>query len=176
MFSKVSTPRLFSGLVAASLLVTGLPVVSVAQSTPGLTIFSGRDRKDQLSYHLDFGGRRGQPDRYRLRIPSQKVNLAVSQININYPDYYQGEFDPKDVEIVYQGKTVRPDEVKWNKENFLLEIYLKEPIPAKTGIEVQLSNVQNPDFGGTFYFDCTLISPGDQPLPRFVGTWIISVS
>ncbi|MFM6244668.1 MAG: DUF2808 domain-containing protein, partial [Dolichospermum sp.] len=39
-----------------------------------------------------------------------------------------------------------------------------------------LSNVQNPSFGGVYYFNCRVLSPGDVPLLRYIGTWIISIN
>jgi hypothetical protein len=87
-------------------------------------------------------------------------------------------FDPKDVEVFVKGdrNKVAVQEVVWNKENYVLEIYLKDVIPANTKVEIHLNNVVNPDSGSTFYFNCTAVSPGDLPLPRYLGTWIISIS
>jgi len=52
-------------------------------------------------------------------------------------------------------------EVKWDKENHLIEIYPQEPVPANSRVELVFSNVKNPNFGGTYYFNC--LSP-DVPL------------
>jgi len=66
-------------------------------------------------------------------------------------------------------------EVVWDKENRLVEIYPQEPVPAGSKVELVFSNVKNPSFGGTYYFNCHL-SPGDVPLRRYLGTWILSIS
>jgi hypothetical protein len=177
MPSRLFKQRALSCMAIAGCLLAGMPAASFAQSTPGFTLWSGvKDRDDLLSYYLDFGGRRGSFDRYRLRIPAKKMKLAVAQLNISYPDYYKGTFNTKEVEVIVKGKSIPLQEVVWNKENHLIEIYPAEPIPSGNSIEVQLSDVRNPDFGGTFYFNCTVVSPGDVPLPRYLGTWIISVS
>ena len=143
---------------------------------PGLTLFGGVKGDDNLNYRLDFGGRSGSFDRYRLRIPAKKMKLAVAQFNISYPDYYKGTLDPKDVEVIVKGKSVPLQEVKWNKENNYIEIYPRNPIPSGGAVEIQLSNVRNPAFGGMFYFNCQVLSPGDVPLLRYLGTWVISIS
>jgi len=175
MFSKSFVQRVLSGLAIAGFLVTGLPIITQAQGLPGLTIFGGVKGEDNLNYRLDFGGRPGGWDRYRLRLPAKKMKLAVAQFAISYPDYYKGTFDTKDVEVIVKGKSVKLQEVKWNKENNLLEIYPAEPIPAGNNVEIQLANVRNPDNGGMFYFNCQVLTPGDVPLLRYIGTWVITI-
>ena len=173
MFSKKT---LISTLAAASCLLGSLPAISWAQSNPGLTIFSGvRDRDNLLNYHLDFGGRAGGWDRYRLRIPKRKMELGVAQIAISYPDYYEGKFDVDRIEVRLDGESQPLSEVNWDKENYLVQIYLEEPIQAGQDVEVVFSNVKNPSFGGTFYFNCQILTPGDIPLPRYLGTWVLSI-
>jgi hypothetical protein len=164
------------GLAIAGCLITTLPLTAMAQGLPGLTIFSGVERKDELNYRLDFGGRSSGWDRYRLRIPATKMKLAVAQFAISYPDYYTGEFNPKEVEIRVKGKAVKLAEVKWNKENSLIEIIPEEPVPAGMNVEIVLSDVKNPSSGGMFYFNCQILSPGDVPLLRYLGTWVLQIS
>jgi hypothetical protein len=176
MPSKLKMPRILASAAIAGCLLTGLPIATFAQGLPGLTLFGGVKGDDNLNYRLDFGGRAGSFDRYRLRIPNKKMKLAVAQFNISYPDYYKGVFDPKDVEVVVKGKSVPLQEVKWNKENNYIEIYPRDPIPSGSAVEIQLSNVKNPAFGGMFYFNCQVLSPGDVPLLRYLGTWVISIT
>ncbi len=176
MSSRSLRKKALSGLAIAGCLITALPLAALAQGLPGLTIFSGVERRDELNYRLDFGGHNGSWDRYRLRIPSAKMKLAVAQFAISYPDYYKGVFNPKKVEVVVKGKPVKLQEVKWNKENSLLEIIPEEPVPAGMNVEIVLSDVKNPDFGGMFYFNCQILSPGDVPLLRYIGTWVLSIS
>lgn len=176
MSSKSFMKRALSGLAIASCLVAGLPTFSLAQGLPGLTLFGGVKGEDNLNYRLDYGGRAGAWDRYRLRIPAKKMKLAVAQFAISYPDYFKGEFDPKDVEVLVKDKSIKLQEVNWNKENHVIEIFPVDPIPANSSVEIQLSNVRNPSFGGMFYFNCQVLSPGDVPLLRYVGTWILTIS
>ena len=177
MFSRSSVRRVLSGLAIAGCLVGALPLISYAQAgLPGLTLFGGVKGDDNLNYRLDFGGRPGGWDRYRLRIPAKKMKLAVAQFAISYPDYYKGTFDPKSIELQVQGKSVPIEEVKWNKEDNLIEIFPVEPVPANSKVEIWLENVKNPSAGGMFYFNCQVMSPGDTPLLRYLGTWIIQIS
>ncbi len=176
MFSrKFVRPGLVSTLAVASCLIGGMPLLSYAQSNPGFTIFSGIPRENQLGYHLDFGGQPNAFDRYKLRIPATKMEIGVAQIAISYPDYYDGKFDTGGIEVRVDGKSLPLSEVNWDKENQLVQIYLDEAIEAGNGVEIVFSNVKNPRFGGTYYFNCQILSPGDIPLPRYLGTWILSI-
>ena len=102
MFLSMKNPMrlLLATAVVASSLLTGLAAVTVAQSTPGFTIFSGVRSENELRYFLDFGGRPFNYDRYRLRIPSSKMETGVAEFFISYPDYYDGIIDPADTRRV----------------------------------------------------------------------------
>jgi hypothetical protein len=104
------------------------------------------------------------------------MKLAVSQFNITYPEHYKGSFDTKEIEVRVKGKSVDVKEVKWDKETRVIKIVTQEPVPARSKVELILSNVQNPSFGGMFYFNCEVLSPAGVQIPRYVGTWIISIS
>lgn len=166
--------RLLSALAVTSLVVAGSPAISLAQQ--GFTLFSGVKSENQLPYRLDFGGQTDGWDRYILRIPAKKVKLAIAQFAITYPSHFKGQFDPKSVEIRIKGKKVPLSEVKWEKESGRIDIFPEEPIPAGSKVEVVLSNVKNPSMGGMFYFNCQILSPGDVPLLRYLGTWIVSIT
>lgn len=168
--------RIVSSLAIAGCLVTaGLPIAALAQGLPGLVIFSGVDRANQLRYRLDFGGYPSRTDRYRLRIPADKMNLAAAQFAVTYPDSFQGTFDRDKIEVRVRGRRVDLDEVNWDEENRLIEIYPVDPIAAGTPVELVFSNVRNPRFPGTHYFNAMVRSPGDLPLMRYVGTWVIGI-
>ena len=176
MFAKISSMRrLLSALAVTGCLLTGLPILTSAQGLPGFTLFSGVKSENQLPFRLDFGGQPNSWDRYRLRIPAKRLKLAVAQFTITYPDYYKGNFDTDEIEVRIRGKKVPLQEVKWDKENHLVEIYPQEPVPANSRVELVFSNVKNPNFGGTFYFNCQILTPGDVPLLRYVGTWIMNI-
>jgi hypothetical protein len=168
--------HLLSALAVTGYLLTSLPATTVAQSLPGLTLLSGVKSENQLPFRLDFGGQTGSTDRYILRLPAKKMKLAVAQFAITYPKYYKGTFDTKKVEVRVKDKSVPLSEVKWDKEGRVIEILTQKLVPAGSNVELVLSNVQNPTFGGIFYFNCQVLSPGDLPLLRYLGSWIISIS
>ena len=168
--------RLFSALAMASCLLTGLATTGLAQGMPGLSIFSGVERVNQLNFRLDNFGRPGLTDRYHLRIPATKMDLAVSQFAITYPESYRGTFDDQKVRVKVNNKAIDLDKVVWDQDNRVIEIYPVEPVPADTRVEIILSNVRNPRFVGTHYFNALVRSPGDLPMLRYVGTWQLSIS
>ncbi len=166
--------RFLSALLVSSCLLGTFPALSLAQS--GLTLFSGVKRENQLSYRLDFGGQTNDWDRYRLRIPQRKMKVAAAKFVISYPKYYEGTFDTDEIDIKVQGKKVEVEKVNWDQDGNVLEIYPKEAVPAGKRVELVLSNTRNPSSGGIFYFNCSVQSPGDLPLARYIGTWIIDIS
>jgi hypothetical protein len=173
---KMHTAQRFLPILAlASCLVAVMPVVVRSQSLPGFTLFSGVDPSNQLSYRLDSGNRNAT-DRYRLKIPGSKINrLGAAQIQISYPDYYKGKFDDKAIEVFVGDKQIPVQSVVWNRENQTLQIDLAQRLKTKADIEVVLSNVQNPDGAGMFYFTCQVKSSSEFPLARYIGTWIVSI-
>ncbi|WP_427160260.1 DUF2808 domain-containing protein [Aliinostoc sp. HNIBRCY26] len=167
--------RLLSVLALTGCVLTSLPTMVLAQGQ-GFVLFSGVKRENQLPFRLDFGGQTNSIDRYILRIPAQNMKLAAAQFAVTYPSYYKGSFDTKKIEVRVRGKKVPLSEVKWNKETGLIEIFPEEPVPAGSRVELVFSNVRNPVFGGTYYFKCQILSPGDVPLLRYIGSWILTIS
>jgi hypothetical protein len=174
LLPKSSARLVCSAIVAAGCFVAGMPAIVSAQGLPGLTIFSGIERRNELNYRLSWGTT-NLWDTYFLRIPGKKIDLAVSQFTISYPDYYKGKFDPKKVEVRVKNKPVELEQVNWDKENHFLQINLKQPIEPGSKVEIVLDNVKNPDFPGTFYFNLRVLSLQDVPLPKYIGTWIIGI-
>jgi hypothetical protein len=173
---KSPLTRLFSGLAIAScLLTTGLAATSLAQGTPGFTIFSGVNRDNQLNYRLDFGGEISRTDRYRLRIPQRKMTLAASEFIVAYPNTYRGRFNADKVEVKVDGDIIELESVNWDRENRVIEIFPQETVAADSRVEIILSDVRNPRRVGTHYFNALVRSPGDVPLNRYLGTWILSI-
>ncbi|MFB2939498.1 DUF2808 domain-containing protein [Aerosakkonemataceae cyanobacterium BLCC-F154] len=175
MFLQFSFRRTLTALAVTSCLLTGTSSIVSANGLPGFTLWGGPPREAQLPFRLDFGGRVNVWDRYRLKIPDKKMKLAVSQFAISYPEYFKGTFDTKDVEVKVEGKSVEIDEVTWDKENRTIQIFPTVPVPAGKDVELVLSNVKNPSSGGMFYFNCSVMSPGDVPLMRYLGTWLLSI-
>jgi hypothetical protein len=167
--------RLFWERVLTAVAVLGCTtVLPIAPSKAEFTLFSGVDSKDQLSYSLDFGNR-ASSDRYRLRLPGTKVPLGATQIDIVYPEYYQGTFDDKGIEVNVGGKSIPVSKANWDKEKRAVQITLNERLKTKQDIEIVLNNVKNPDRGGIFYFDCQVKSSAEFPLARYAGTWILNI-
>lgn len=164
---------IFSAVAVTSCLLTGFQGVSMAQS--GINLWSGVRRENQLNHRFDFGGQANGWDRLRLRADAKRFTNAVARLVISYPEYYKGSFDPKKIEVRARGKSIPLQEARWDKDNRVIEIFPAEPIPAGTGVEIVLSNIKNPSFGGMYYFNLAIQSPGDVPLSRYIGTWIISV-
>lgn len=173
---KLNSRGLIASLAISSAIVTGLPYLVLAQSNPGLTIFSGVERENILNYHLDFGGKANSWDRYRLRIPGKKLTEGVARFFISYPDYFDGKFDLDKIEVRMAGKSLPLRDVVWDQESRIIEIDLAEPILESKQVELVFSNVKNPRNGGTFYFQGQILTPGQVPLRLQVGTWIVSIN
>lgn len=174
IFQKLSAKRLFSILAISGCLLTGLPILAWAGGNAGLTLFGGVKREDILNYVLQFGGRPGQWDRYKLYVPAKKLTQGASKFFISYPDHFNGKFDTDSIEVRVRGEAVPLKEVFWDKESRLLEIDLEQAIEASTKVDIVLSNVKNPDFG-TYYFVCDALVAGDIPVRLYLGTWIVSI-
>jgi hypothetical protein len=175
-FAKYPTKKILSALVLSGCLVAGGQAVTRADSMPGLTIFSGVERENLLPFYLDFGGRPGAWDRYRLRIPAKKMTQGASKFIIAYPDYYEGKFDTDSVEVRVKDERIPIREVLWDRESRLIEIDLEQPITASNKVELVFSNVKNPPMGGTFYFNCQVLAANDIPVRLYLGTWIIDIN
>jgi Protein of unknown function (DUF2808) len=162
-------------LALAGSLVATIPSLVSADTLPGFTIFSGVDAGSQLTYRLDNGAR-SVTDRYLLKIPGSKINsLGAAQIQITYPDYYKGKFDEQKIEVMVDGKSIPLKSAKWEREQRAIVINLAQQLTTKDEIQVVLSNVQNPDGVGTYYFNCLVKSSVDFPIARNVGTWILNI-
>jgi Protein of unknown function (DUF2808) len=171
----IQTARRLFPIIALATCCTIAPIAVRSQGLPGFTIFSGVEPSNQLSYRLDLGTR-NTVDRYRLKIPGSKINrLGAAQIQITYPNYYKGKFDDKAIEVFVGDKSIPVESVAWNREAQTLQIDLAQRIKTKGDIEVVLSNVQNPDGAGMFYFTCQVKSSTDFPIARYIGTWILNI-
>lgn len=173
MFTK-SVRRLLSAVAISGCLVGTAQVITSAQE--GLTIFSGVERENILSYRLDYNGIPGNWDRYRLRIPAKKMVQDAVKFYVTYPDYYEGKFDPDEIEVRIDGEALPLKEVIWDQESRIIEIELEEPIDETRKVELVFSDVKNPRSPGTFYFHGQVLSASDIPVRQYVGTWIIGIN
>jgi hypothetical protein len=178
--------RLSSSLLVVGCLLAGVPTATLAQTNPGLTFTWGGDGptgKQQLGYVLEYGTPGHMQDRYRLKIKAQKT--AIDGITISYPDYFDGEFNEKQIALQEAPKNkflgfgkvpkIALASVKLDKDNRTIDIVPEAPIPAGKAFEVVLSDVQNPRSGGMYYFNCRISVPGDLPIKRYLGTWVLSL-
>ena len=172
---KVPTKRLIAMLAVSGCLVGGLPLLTWAGSNPGLTIFGGIDRKDELRYNLQFGGHPNEKDRYKLYIPAKKLSEGAKKFFVTYPDYFNGRFDLERIEVRAEGKSLPLKEVYLDKESRFIEIEMLEEVEANSGVALVFSNVRNPDWG-TYYLNCDVQVSGDIPLRLRVGTWVLSIN
>jgi hypothetical protein len=152
----------------------GLPLLTWAGGNPGFTLFGGVDRKDILDYYLQFGGRPGEKDRYKLYIPAKKLTQGAKKFFVSYPDYFDGKFDIDAVEIRVNGKSLPLKQVYWDKESRFVEIEMLQAVEANTKVEIVFSNVKNPD-SGTYYLVGDVQAAGDIPLRLYLGTWVLSI-
>ena len=170
-----SLKKTLTTLGIASCLVAGIPVLTAAQGGSGLTIFSGVNRENILNYYLDFNGQSGNRDRYRLRIPGKKLMQGASKFYVFYPDYFDGKFQEDKIEVRIDGEPLATREVIWDRENYLIEIELEEPLKESRKVELVFSGVRNPDVG-TYYFRGEVLPAADLPIRQYIGTWIISIN
>lgn len=167
----LSKKGLIAGLAIATCLISTLPLVARAQS--GLTIFGGPE--EELGYRFDFGGTRATTDRLRLRFPGDKLELGVNEILITYPETYRGDFETDEIDVRVDGDNQPIDEVVWDEDRREIRIYLVEPIPAQTSIEVVLSDLYLPRRAGMHFFEGYIYAPGDVSISRKIGTWVVTV-
>lgn len=171
---KLPSKRLIATLALSSCLLGGLPLLTWAGGNPGFTLFGGVDRKDILDYYLQFGGRPGEKDRYKLYIPAKKLTQGAKKFFVSYPDYFDGKFDIDAVEIRVNGKSLPLKQVYWDKESRFVEIEMLQAVEANTKVEIVFSNVKNPD-SGTYYLVGDVQAAGDIPLRLYLGTWVLSI-
>jgi hypothetical protein len=175
--SKSLLKSLLITLTLASVTVTGVHTIAEAQGTPGLVIFGNKDA-DILSYYLDFGGIAEGRDRYRLRIPKQKLANGATQFVVSYPDYFDGKFNTDKIEVRVNGKkdnSLPLKNVIWDEKNHLIQIDLAKPLVNPQKIELVFSGVKNPEVG-TYYFYGQVVPAVNAPVPQRVGAWVISIN
>jgi hypothetical protein len=178
MFSSKSVLKcLLVTLTLAAGTVTGVHTIAQAQGGSGLVIFGNKD-VDILNYYLDFGGIAENRDRYRLRIPKQKLANGATQFVISYPDYFDGEFNTDKIEVRVNGKkdnSLPLKNVVWDEKNHFIQIDLAKPLVNPKKIELVFSSVKNPEVG-TYYFYAQVVPAINAPIPQRVGAWAININ
>ncbi|MEM9137605.1 MAG: DUF2808 domain-containing protein [Cyanobacteria bacterium P01_F01_bin.42] len=184
---KFSIRRALPALLCSGLVMGTVPAAIVeAQTNPGFSlIWGGRDSQPskQLGYVLQYGTPKHLRDRWRLKLG--RNDLAMSVIRVTTPDYFNGKFNEKRVELreapksrilnLSKGKKIPISSVTVDNKSGFIEIIPETPIPAGKRAELVLSNVKNPN-AGMYWLKCSMVAPGDVPLPRQCGTWVMSFS
>lgn len=175
---------------AVSLLTLGLaiaagfsPLVSsqlmAQETTTGITIFGGLEPENRLAYSIDRNRPFSPNARYYLRVGSNKLPREVLELEITYPENYEGELNGDSIELRrgrYRGDSViATDEIIWDRENRRIEIYPSEPIPEGTNLVVVMSNIRNPRNYGVHYFNLRMMYQGSV-MRQYAGTWALEVS
>ncbi|MCM1982862.1 DUF2808 domain-containing protein [Lyngbya confervoides] len=183
--THTSVRKALSALLFSGLLIGAVPVISTAQTNPGFSlIWGGSDRQPQkqLSYVLQYGTPKHLKERWRLSLGRQEV--AMSMIRITLPSYFDGKIHAENIELrqapksrifsLKKGKEIEVADVSVDPDNGVIEIIPAAPIPAGLKAEVVIDNVTNPS-SGMYFVNCSIMSPGDEvPLPKNVGTWVMS--
>lgn len=173
------------GVLAAGVAIAGgigmNLAPSLAQTTNnGLTIFGGPE--NALDYTIDFNEPYSTNARYYLEVSSNQVVRDVISMEIAYPPEFVerlGRFNVDAIELRegdYRGGDVIPTEdIIWDQENHIIEIYPAEPIEADSEFVVVLERVRNPRRFGIHYFNLSLMFQGDV-VDQYVGTWPLEVA
>jgi hypothetical protein len=177
LFDKSRFKSLLTTLTIATCSIGGIHTLAVAQGTPGLVLFGNQDT-DVLNYYLDFGGVAEQRDRYRLRIPKNKLPNGATQFVISYPDYFDGKFDTDRIEVRLnkdKKQSLALKSVVWDKKNRFIQIDLAEPLKNPKLLELVFSNVRNPEVG-TYYFYAQVVPATSTPVPQRIGAWVVNIN
>jgi hypothetical protein len=184
---SVMKPVLSLFLAVGCAAGTGIAGAAIANAQ-GLNFrWNSQDTSRFLPFSVELSNDRGNWSRYRLRLGAGDMKLAATQFAVTYPNYFDGKFDAKAVEVKTcrtlgsalsgpQGcKSVPVDEVTLDTERGRIAIYPKDPVPAGTNVELVLSNVRNPSNDGMYQLKALVESPGDVPLLRYLGMWNVSI-
>ncbi|MFN3361975.1 MAG: DUF2808 domain-containing protein [Pseudanabaenaceae cyanobacterium] len=158
----------FSGALAL-ILSSCLTQPIFAQAGSGFILF-GDVRDRALNYTLDDGNAKNT-DRYFLDLKPQR--FKIGQIIINIPATFDGRFDPDRMEVRIKDKPVALRSKKLDMETRRIELVVAEPVPPNVPVTIVLAGVTNPYFPGIYKFDANLISADEQPILRYVGSWVI---
>ncbi len=171
---------------AAGALIS--PIAS-AEGLPGITFrWNNNGQKfTELRYAIDHSAVPNGLARYRLRLGPGDMKLAAAQFSINYLDAFDGDIDAKNIELRTCKKAgsilsnakctkVPVDEITYDPAVRRISIYPTQPVPAGSNVEIVLSNVRNPTGPGMYQMNALIESPGDNPMLRYVGSWLLTIA
>jgi hypothetical protein len=174
LFRQKFLKKLFTVLALTACTLGSTYAIASAQSGSGFSIIK-KQGVDELNYFLDFGGQRNARDRYRLRIPGNKLLNGAAKFYVIYQDHFDGKFDTDDMEVRIDNEPLPLRNVIWDEESRTIEIELEQPLRESRKVELVFSNVRNPDVG-TYYFFCQVLPASDLPVREQLGAWIISIN
>ena len=182
--------RLFKSVLSvaaiAGCIATGTTIVQAQGALPSFR-WNNREGFNELKNVIELSDAPRRWGRYRVKIDSNDMKRAVSQFVVNYPDYFDGKFNPDEIEIrVCKSKgsflsrakcsAVELDEVDVDTENYRIALYPLEPIPAGSNLELVFDDVKNPRSRGMYQFNVLAESPGDElSLLSLMGGTIIQI-
>jgi len=184
-------PRTLATLALTGLATGLLPLAQtqpvVAQSLPGLTLrWNGNEGGfKELKYVLN-SGRTNALDTWMLLLPGKELDVAAMQVSVTYPSYFNGRFDNSAVKLKLCSaggvmartrcdKDVPTSSIEVDRDNGRIDFFPTKPIPAGTTIGVVFDSMINPSNPGMLQFNASIISPGDLPLSKYVGSWLITI-
>jgi hypothetical protein len=189
MASKLLKPVLAT-LAAAFAMGVGAIEPVLSQSTNGLSFrWDNTKGFKELPYFLDRGIV-NQQDRYMLMIRAKDLDTAAMQVTVTYPDHFTqmgARFQDTSVHLAYCdrigsvlsrsrcNKRIPMADVVVDRENGRIDFFPETPIPAGSNVAVIIDQVFNPRNQGMFQFNVSTISPGDLPLAKYVGSWVVSI-
>ena len=185
-FGKSLVKPLMSAMAIATCAVAGHSMMASAQGLPGITFrWDNREGFNELRHAIDLNTAPGKWGRYRLKIGARDMELAVSQFTVNIPETFDGIFNEERVEVRVCSRpgtflsrakcdAVEVDEVSIDREAGQIAIYPQAPVEAGKNVELVFSDVKNPSRSGIYQFNGLVEVPGDVPLLRPLGSWLLT--
>jgi hypothetical protein len=191
--SPMSSKTLLTSVLSLALVGSAagalIQPIASAEGLPGITFrWNNNGQKfTELRYAIDHSTVPNGLARYRLRLGPGDMKLAASQFSINYLDAFDGDIDAKNIELRTCKKAgsilsnakctkVPVDEITYDPAVRRISIYPTQPVPAGSNVEIVLSNVRNPTGPGMYQMNALVESPGDTPMLRYVGSWLLTIA
>lgn len=185
-FLKLFRKPFVTAMAIATCTITGHAMVATAQGLPGITYrWDNREGFNELGYAIDLSNAPGRWGRYRLKIGARDMKLAASQFTINIPENFDGVFNEEEVEVRVCSRpgtflrrakcdAIAVDDVAIDREAGQIAIYPQVPVEAGKNIELVFDDVKNPRDAGFYQFNALVEVPGDIPILRPLGSWILT--
>ncbi len=171
-----TSPRHLLTLLALTTTVTGLGGLLIpppSAHAEGWVLF-GPDRDRTLEYNL-FNPRPTGRGNLRLFVPSQ--NIAISELQINYPDNYGRLIKTDHIQVFNQatGQPIATQEIVSDPDIGSLRFSFTEPIPAGTRLEIRFNQIINPAISSIYRFQARILGTEANPIFRYIGQWFVTI-